>query len=72
MSEEITEYIVVGKEKELEEKRKINLIAKRFGDIVEDIGELNPEDKRYIVRKLDKHKPNALIGLYNLVLDYME
>ena len=71
MSEEITEYIVVGKEKELDEKGKINLLAKRLGVIVEDIGKLEHEDKRYVIHKLDKHKPNSLIELYNLLLDYI-
>lgn len=70
MSEEKVEYIVNGVE--CVNNTQLLFIAKRLMDIAEDIEKLSDEDKKFVIERVDEHKPYVLVDLYNALLEYME
>lgn len=67
MSEQEGKYYV-GNNK----KTELQFLSKRLIDFTKDFGELSDEDKKYVIKRVDKSHGYGLVELYNALGEYMK
>ena len=51
---------------------KMLWMAKRLSDVAKDIDKLNEDEKRTVIKRVEKNSPLELIELFNAINEYGE